>query len=1108
MKRYQMIKYYSIKASGKGKFSFHRIIGLLSVLLMSFSAQAYEGTTNLENAGNITKSSVKTSEQNIKSGTPSTTANYGLLPLYFIKNAGQKDSHVRYYAQTKKYMLWATDNGLVFDSVLDPQKDGITPERDISRLNFPGANTGIEIHPEVETDYRVNYLIGNDPSAWLTDLPASESIIYKNLFDNIDLRIYGRESRIEYDWIIKPGGEADKIRFKYDGVAKVSLSPNGDLIVTTRFGEILHKKPEAWQIIDGKKIPVGAEFIKITGNSYGFKVSEYDKKHELIIDPLVIPYSTYLGGTDVDYGYAIAVDSQGSAYVTGYSNSFNFPVQNAYQWWRTGNEVFVTKFSPSGASLIYSTYIGGAGTDRANGIALDSSNNAYITGYTTSNNFPMVNAYDNSFSASNDVFVTKIAPAGNSLVYSTYIGDTLSDIGNDIAVDTLNRAYVTGTTTSTTFPTINAYDASHNVGTDAFVLRLAEAGNALEYSTFLGTASTDEGHSVAVDSSFSAYVTGRTNGAGFPTLNPFQAARSGGYDAFITKFSALGNTLVYSTYLGGTSDEECRGITIDAAGCAYVLGNTLSTNFPTLNPLQAARAGNTDLFITKMSAAGNTRVFSTYLGGTLYEYARGIAIDSTNSIYITGYTTSVNFPIFAAAQSTHAGGTNDAFITNISNTGGSLLYSTYLGGTLSDISWAIAVSSEPAAYICGYTLSTDFPLNNAYDTTLGGTTDVFCAKYLWYINNIPPVAVVSANPTTGQLPLTVNFDGSGSSDSDGTIVSYSWDFGDGSTGSGMSVSHEYDQQGTYTATLTVMDNRNDTATDTVLIQVSGNIPPVVVVTAYPAAGITPLTVDFDGSRSHDPDGSIVSYRWNFGDGSHFSQSRAAHIYTKAGTYYASLTVEDNSGLSSSEFVTINVYNLQAVSCIMDTYGISKIKANNKAETWIGVLLIDSLSGAPAIILPRIDVRLEASSGSFLANLNFESTRALYNQKISSGTPGLATITAYISGVPKCSASLEYIWPKPPAQVQLKLIENRSLFTYEYTGLLTWQPNPYEIFPPSGYWIYRSIDDSPFELIGQVDSMVFQLEEQHLSKSIKYSYSISTVDTEGDESDPSPVVSSK
>jgi PKD repeat protein len=1034
--------------------------------------------------------------------------NYGLLPLYFIKNAGQKDNRVRYYAQTKKYILWATDNALVFDSMSDHQNDGFTMERDVSRLTFPGANKGIEIQPKSITDYHVNYLIGNDHSTWLTDLPTSESIIYKNLFNNIDLRIYGRESRIEYDWIIKPQGEADKIRFKYDNVINVSISPDGDLTVTTRFGKILHKKPEAWQMIDGEKIPVGVEFIKIKDNSYGFKVSAYDKKNDLIIDPLIIPYSTYLGGTNVDYGYSIAVDSSGSAYMTGYTNSVDFPVQNAYQWWRTGNEIFVTKFSASGTSLIYSTYIGGSGTDRANGIALDSSNNAYITGYTTSNNFPMVNAYNSSYSASNDVFVTKLAPAGNSLVYSTYIGDTLSDIGNGIAVDSLNRAYVTGTTTSTTFPTVNAYDATHNGGTDAFILRLSDAGDALEYSTFLGTASTDEAYSIAVDSSFSAYITGRTNDLSFPTLNPFQAARSGGYDAFITKLSAAGNTLVYSTYLGGTGNEESRGITIDTAGCAYVLGNTVSNNFPTLNPIQAARSGNADLFITKLAAAGNSLVFSTYLGGTGNDYARGIAIDPANSVYITGYTTSTNFPTFEETQSAHAGGTNDAFIANISNTGGSLLYSTYLGGTLSDISMAIAVSSEPAAYICGYTLSTDFPLNNAYDTELGGTTDVFCAKYLWYITNIPPVAVASASPTTGQFPLTVNFDGSGSSDSDGTIVSYLWDFGDGFSDNGMNVSHDYTMQGIYLATLTVMDDKSDTSTDTVQIQVSGNIPPVVVLNAYPVAGMAPLAVDFDGSGSHDPDGSIVSYRWNFGDGIHSPQPRIAHTYNKAGTYYASLTVTDNSGLSSSEFVTINIYNLQAVTCVINTYGVSRIKANGKGETWIGVLLIDSLNGTPAIILPRIDVQLEASSGSFLAKLDFDSSNALYSQKISSGAPGLATITANISGVPKCSANLEYIWPKPPAQVQLKLRQNRSLFTYEYMAFITWLPNPYEIFPPFAYRIYRSIDDSPFELIGQVDSAIFKFDDQHLFKSKNYSYSVTTVDNEGDESDPSPVVSSK
>lgn len=1103
VKRYQMNKRNFIKVSYTNRISLLRILGCASLLLISFSTQAYDSTAGVK----VLSDSVNPLSKNITSQIPVEKANYGILPLYFIKNEGQKDGRVHYYAQTKKYVLWAVDDTLVFDSIRGTQQNNI-PERDVTSITFPNANKNIIITDEGKSEYKVNYINGNNPAAWRTDVPTSESIIYKNIFDNIDLRIYGNESKIEYDWIVKPGGGANEIRFKYNSIKNISISPDGGLTVSTKFGEILHKKPEAWQIINGRKIPVAVEFKQYAENSFGFKTSEYNKKYELIIDPLIIPYSTYVGGTNVDYGYAIAVDSSGSAYITGYTSSSDYPIQNAYQWWRTGSEAFVTKFSPSGTSLIYSTFIGGSGTDRGNAIALDSSNNAYITGYTTSSNFPTVNPYDNTYSAGNDVFISKLSSTGNALVYSTYVGDSGSDIGYGIAVDSLNRAYVVGNTASTAFPTANAYDASQNGGTDAFVLRLSGSGSSLEYSTFLGSASTDEAYSVAVDSVYSAYVTGRTNGTDFPTFNAYQAARSGGYDAFITKFSAAGNTLVYSTYFGGTGNEYSRGIAVDTAGCVYITGYTASTNFPTYNPLQASRAGSNDVFIVKMTAAGNSRVFSTYFGGSSDDYGMGIAIDSTNSVYITGYTTSTNFPTNEATQTAHAGGTNDAFIANISNTGGSLIYSTFLGGTLSDISNGIAVNDEPAAFICGYTLSTDFPLNNAYDTALGGTTDAFCAKYLWYIDNIPPVAVASASPTSGQFPLMVNFDGSGSHDSDGSITYYAWDFGDGNSGSGMNTSHEYTSQGTYTATLTVTDNRSETATDTVQIQVLGNIPPVVVANASPVAGVAPLTVNFDGSGSYDPDGSIVDFRWNFGDKTSSPNPQPSHTYSAAGTYYASLKATDNSGLSTTEFITINVYELSALSCVVDTYGVSRIKANGKGETMVGVLLIDSLNGVPAVVLPKIDVHLEASSGSFIDNLSYESGRALYSQKILSGTPGVATITAYISGVPKCSAGLEYTWPKPPSQVQLKLIVNRSLFTYEFSGLLIWQPNAYEIYPLSIYRLYRSVNDSPLELIGEVDSMTLQYEEMHLNKSIKYTYAVSSVDNEGDESDPSPIVSSK
>jgi hypothetical protein len=370
-----------------------------------------------------------------------------------------------------------------------------------------------------------------------------------------------------------------------------------------------------------------------------------------------IVYSTYLGGDGDDLGNGIAVGSTGAAYVTGFTGSTNFPIANAYQENLRGiYDGFVTKLSPDGSTLVYSTYLGGSplgsplptgGDDRARAIAVDSSGSAYVTGQTNSKDFPTVNAYQSvrmgppDDNAAYDVFVTKLSPGGSALVYSTYLGGNGGDFGFGIAADSAGSAYVTGWTGSTDFPIANAYQSAFggpSDGLDAFVTKFDPGGSALVYSTYLGGTGSDNGWGIAADSTGAAYVAGQTGSTDFPTVNPFQAARRGGSDAFVTKLNPSGSAR-YSTYLGGNRGERGFGIAVDAAGAAWVTGDTESTDFPTANPLQAANAGFFDAFVTKLSVGGNLLLFSTYRGGSDYDTNTGIALGAAHA-WTVGYTES------------------------------------------------------------------------------------------------------------------------------------------------------------------------------------------------------------------------------------------------------------------------------------------------------------------------------------------------------------------------------------------------------------------------------------------------------------------------------------
>jgi hypothetical protein len=703
--------------------------------------------------------------------------NFGKIPLYFISNKGQVNQQAKFYAKTSRYTLWLTKRGLVFDSTKRSEVRGQRSEkpfqrqyqRDVSRLMFIGSNKNPEIIPLNETKLKVNYFKGNDPSKWVGDIPTSQAVLYKNLYKNIDLKVYGIEKQIEYDWIVKPGGNPEDIKFEYKNVKKTKIDKKGNLVITTTFGELIHKRPVSYQkvhvgadlrvcpsgIQNEKRITVQAAFKKIKKNNYGFEVGEYDKRIDLIIDPIILVYSTYLGGNDTDYCFGIDVDNSGFAHITGHTYSTDFPILNQGQTNKPGGDIFVTKIDTTQGglpSLIYSTYMGGAENDFGNGIAVDSNGYTYVTGNTHSTNFPTRNQYQTD-QPGLDVIVAKLDTSQSgtgSLIYSTYLGGGNTDYGWGIDVDNNGYAYVTGDTKSSDFPTINQYQTDQP-GRDVFVTKLdpAQSGTAsLLYSTYLGGGDDDYGYGIAADNSSHAYVTGETHSTDFPTLNQYQSDPADGEcDAYVTKLDTSQSgtaSLIYSTYLGGGNTDYGWDVDVDNNGYAYVIGDTWSSDFPTINQYQTDQPSR-DVFVTKLDPAQSgtaSLLYSTYLGGGDEDWGFGITVDNNGHAYVTGFTFSTDFPLFYQYQSDPGDANCDAFVTKVDtfkNGSSSLLGSTYLGGGDADKGMEIAVDSSGNVYVAGYTNSTDFPILNQYQSDQP-ERDAFVTKLL-----VPALEVISPN---------------------------------------------------------------------------------------------------------------------------------------------------------------------------------------------------------------------------------------------------------------------------------------------------------------------------------------------------------------------------
>ncbi len=734
-------------------------ISSISLLLVTQPALLTGSYSHAESSPTLAATAVMPSLRSAKPDENTSAREvYGKLPLAFEANRGQTDAKVRFLARTSGYSLFLTDREAVLSLRTQQTTPGASSSArlpNILRMRLVGANKAPHVSGENELDGKSNYFIGNDQRSWRSEVPNYRRVRYADVYSGVDQLFYGNAGQLEYDFVVAPGNDYKQIQLKFDGAQKLRIDEiTGELVLRFADGsEVRQKQPYAYQEIDGERRRVDARYVT-RRSLISFKVEEYDRTLPLVIDPILI-YSTYLGGSGSDIGNAIAVDSFGNAYVTGETQSSNFPTTNPGQPGIAGGfDAFVTKINVAGSARVYSTFLGGNAGDEGNGIAVDSFGNAYVTGSTASTNFPITGAIQATNNGSFDAFVTKINAAGTGLFYSTYLGGSVNDIANGIALDSSGNAYIAGSTNSANFPVFNAIRSVNAGGLDAFIVKINSAGSGRFYSTYLGGAGADGANSIAVDSSNNAYITGSTSSNNFPTAGAIQSVIRGGFDAFTTKIHASGISLVYSTYLGGVGEDVGRGIAVDTSGHAYVSGYTFSFNFPTFNAVQATLRGAADVFVTKFNATGSGVFYSTYLGGINTDGAYAIAVDQSGSAHVTGFTQSNNFPVVNAIQPARGDSFNsDAFVTKFTPAGSALIYSTYLGGNHSDEGNGIDVDANGNVYVTGVTFSTNFPLAGAIQPINGGgnsviSNDAFVTKIF---DNLTPLPTPTPTPNAVQL---------------------------------------------------------------------------------------------------------------------------------------------------------------------------------------------------------------------------------------------------------------------------------------------------------------------------------------------------------------------
>ena len=628
----------------------------------------------------------------------------------------------------------------------------------IVRMRLVDSNPNSEIRGLDQLPGKINYFLGNAPKQWRTHIPVYAKVKYAGVYPGIDLVFYSNRGDLEFDFIVAPGVRPDIIKMAFEGVEKMQLDGPHDLLLFAADRKLKLHKPFIYQETENGRRQISGSYLLDDHHHVRLKIASYDARKPLVIDPR-LHYATFLGGEGSDQAYDIALDGDGNVLVTGSTTSVDFPIKNSVRADLLGDQdVFVTKFNPTLSSIFYSSYLGGSGHERGYAIAVDRDGNAYITGLTRSINYPVTAdaldatcgsdgfcnpaISDVSISQNSDAFVTKLDPSGN-MVYSTYLGGGESDHGRGIAVDGVSSIYVTGATFSRDFPITSAAFQTECAGGnplanycswETFVAKLNPTGTELMYSTFFGGSSRDEAYDITLEAPLglvsAVYVAGITSSNDFPaTAGANLSIGSNSNDGFVMKLNALGSDTIYAARLGGSEIEWINSIAVDDQGHAYVIGTTSSPDFPTTPGAFDQACGTdgncdstglgywVDAFVVKLNPTGTALVFSTYLGGINKEFGLGIAVHTLNGesqATVTGKTLSPDFPTLDPVQGSygeveHTGGSGDVFVTRFNSAGSGLVYSTYIGGAGPDGGWGITVDGDENAYITGNTTSNDFP---------------------------------------------------------------------------------------------------------------------------------------------------------------------------------------------------------------------------------------------------------------------------------------------------------------------------------------------------------------------------------------------------------------
>jgi PKD repeat protein len=850
--------------------------------------------------------SVSCAEEGNRTGEGATIAS---MPLLFIPNEGQFDDNVSFQAQSSpEQVITVFQNGIEFSQ---GTPDNGTPIEPVFMM-LDGANNDTKIIGLNQVNGTANYYYGSDPSAWVTGVALSAGIEYNEIYPGINLSLSGKDGILKSEFTVKPGIDPSAIVLQYQGQDSLSINQTtGDLIIRTAGRDIIDEAPFAYQDINGTQVTVPCSYLIGADDTVTFTVGSYDTKVSLIIDP-VMRYSLYFGGEGRDQGNMISVDENGYAYFVGtswsnylkYFKNHDQSTQMSAQGLAPGSvqpyfgggdkDAFLVKINPDGTELVYITYIGGSGTDEGTGLVIDEEGYAYITGGTNSPDFPVKNAFRNKISGGYDAWITKLDPNGRDVIFSTYIGGTSDDYGFAIAIDEKKDIFITGQTKSWDYPVVNRYQ-----------------------------------------------------------LSPF----GGLADAFVTKLVADGNSIVYSNFIGGSAYDAGSAITVDPNGYACIIGQTESPNFPVIKPYQSTLKGSFDAFVTKFDPEGKyPAAYSTYLGGRDWDDGKGIIAYPDGRLTVVGTTKSSDFPAVNPIQGSLLG-LQDGFLTTLNPDGSTLTESTFFGGSRVDSIAGVATDSKNNIFIVGTTDSTDLPVTRAYQSKMGGKSDVFLTKfntdisqivYCTYLGgsdidegrgiavtsegdayltgytnsiNFPKVwpyqqnfgdgdrdafvAVISEHdmipvtdfvgvPTEGEAPLSVQF----TDTSLGIPTSWAWEFGDGATSTEQDPLHVYETPGVYTVSLTasnIVSSQKKTKEDYITV-IEPVKPPVADFNANPQEGVIPLSVNFTDATTNEP----TAWSWIFGDGGTSQEQNPVHIYTVAGTYTVNLTASNKAGSSSKE----------------------------------------------------------------------------------------------------------------------------------------------------------------------------------------------------------------